>query len=167
MIPLIQEFAYNFWLAAQISFSPFFRISRMFKLNQISLIVLRGNATDPLKDELFRAEWLSWKEGEDDHAQPHWHLVERGEWQVDSFQPTVQEAVEDFVPPEPHVSHGAESVPLKHFHFAMASTWQSDDKHRIMFDSEAHMAKWLGGCVSYIRNELAYLSKKTEKLHLK
>ncbi|MCL5035963.1 MAG: hypothetical protein M1269_02490 [Chloroflexi bacterium] len=167
LIPLLEtelsESPDSYWLALSIIFSPY--VGR-FKLNGISIKVFKGIRSDTNKDLFFRAEWHSPKNDNDtDHAQPHWHVHRAFEGikeVYDSIDPIDSSKPEDFGESIQSKEADLKSLPsFDKIHFAMASTWHINEGHKINFKEET-LINWLGGCVNYIKNEIAYMTKKRQ-----
>jgi len=117
----------------------------------------------------FRADWdqeaaLS---GLSEHAQPHWHFVQRPE-RIERIVRTLAEvpgAVRDF-------NSGQESdlflelADCGKFHFAMVSLWDEHDvsPHKRLFDSD-DFPKWFEALTTYIAGQISYLVLRMPSPH--
>lgn len=125
-----------------------------YELVNVQIIVFRGDARQR-KVPLFRAEWhCSTEVLEAQNAQPHWHAYSEswpnddpgfGERVVTYFTPSKEQQGAD--------TQDTHSIP---FHFAMSAQWDrlGDDAHRIKPENVQSLARWLSGCLSYIRTQL-------------
>lgn len=121
-----------------------FNRDNLWLLSRIGVSVFHGLVSSD-GARVLRAEWA----GEDEpgrdgisHAQPHWHLssvLGRDE---------IGAEVGELVPA------------MEHFHFAMCSSWHDDGGHETAFRDTTAAANWICGCVSYVRNELQFVSDR-------
>jgi len=115
-------------------------------LISVQIIVFKGDAFSP-KQPMLRAEWhCSPTDLQAHHAQPHWHAY-TSEVPV---SPSFDAAIPFGAPP---VEQRADAL---RFHFAMASRWQTEgpDAHTFALPDSKTLAKWLEGCMKYIRSQL-------------
>ncbi|MEB3191753.1 MAG: hypothetical protein VKL42_15545 [Snowella sp.] len=40
----------------------------------VSISIFQGDGSDPIKNQLFRAEWDNYRDLKQEHPQPHWHI---------------------------------------------------------------------------------------------
>jgi len=113
-----------------------------------SLQVYKGEASDPKKQLLFRAEWDAAQMAKLRHAQPHWHFHrERGEDAPPLDLPLQQlREVED-------VQRHGEWI-YRHVHFPMASRFHEGEDRCVVPSSEDHLREWATRTISYVRDEL-------------
>lgn len=143
-----------------------FIVKNNWRLKHISIDILEGEATNLQKKSLLRAEWMMHDTvQEDGHAQPHWHAIGAvGIKKEDDFEGflTANSDFGEFLTAE------AESQPylaFKHFHYAMVTGWHCDPRHGHCHTLENQDAaiSWIIGCISYIQDQLAHVSKKSRK----
>lgn len=113
---------------------------------------------------LFRAEWdqLAASSTNSEHAQPHWHFVQRPERiervVLNSMAPST-DAVQDFSPPaESELFRGL--VDCGRFHFAMTSLWEKSNNppyKKRLFETDDFML-WFDSLTRYIAEEIGYLA---------
>jgi len=139
-------------------------------LMSAGLQVFEGQAQDDIKKPLIRGEWRCTPDDRTaEHAQPHWHI----------YPATITEVSEDsraeFRLETEIQQFNAESRDLatigvrfrdwyrgEHFHFAMASRWDTEgvESHKRDLDA-ANLPDWLQGCVTYTLQQLQYVDRKT------
>jgi hypothetical protein len=125
--PVIDLFVKStpFWGQVSIAFAPVPK--GQYVLASFNIRVFSGHARDDRKTPLFRAEWMSGTTGP---GQPHWQLFENRA--ADQAWPTAHR-----------------------FHFAMCSAWHDGGgAGAIEFDSKQQLARWISGCLKYIKSEL-------------
>lgn len=156
-----------YWLAVSLIFSP--DLAR-YRLEEVRLYVFRGSMSDREKETFFRAEWYIPAKDNRKHAQPHWHVyrtlqdAELIKEEMADFQSlATTKEVKDFGKDDTPLAQTVESpeekeAPFEKFHFAMASSWHLNDQHQINFKTEQSLFNWLSRCISYIRQELNYVS---------
>lgn len=156
-IRLLPKEALTFWLALALTFV---RDSQL-RMSSASIIVFEGMASNPTKTPLLRAEWHEW-DTESPHAQPHWHVYSSA---LGEFVSEVPEAF--FVEP-PVLEFGADpasvapsqTIETSPFHYAMSARWHVDRgtcQERLTATSS--LLGWLRGCISYTREQLAYITR--------
>jgi hypothetical protein len=148
---------YDFWVYIELKFvindSP-------FPQSFISVSIFQGEASDEIKNQLFRAEW----DNHDDnlkHPQPHWHIypfkysskyyedfeaynnmLEESE---DSFSNEIASTVKDKI------------VDIRNFHFAMEGRWSSSESSIHKVTDGKMIANWMSGLLGGIREQLEYI----------
>jgi hypothetical protein len=143
----------SFWLFVEIQFlNP--------KGTIISLSVFQGEETDPLKTQLFRAEWDDYEDGSNSHPQPHWHfltnkMVENNAKGFAELLAEEKETFEAFLDEEIN-----KVIDLSKFHFAMNADWTNSKLHVHTLKNEDVLASWFGGLLGYLKNELQFLNNK-------
>lgn|GEM_PF-4297622 len=114
-----------------------------------SLQIYKGEASDPKKQLLFRAEWDAAQITALRHGQPHWHFH--------------RELGEDTPPldlPVQHLGSDVEDMPrnrewiYRHVHFPMASRFHEGEDRCVVPSSEDHLREWATRTISYVRDEL-------------
>lgn len=155
VIPFCRVGAKTYWLATSLDLVD----DRGHRLANVSLVVFEGEATDPLKTPVLRAEWDSeYPDAAGLHAQPHWHVYSS---QLAQTRPGERARFRTLTDAKPFVPDGSERQRDANgrFHFAMASQWHVTGRGSHRFDLEADgLYKWLDGCLSYIRSQLISLS---------
>lgn len=151
-VNVIKWFA-NFWLYVEIQFlNP--------KGTLISLSVFEGEEIDPIKTQLFRAEWDDYEDENNSHPQPHWHfltnkLVEKNAKEFTELLAEERETFAAFLDGEI-----SKIIDLSKFHFAMNGDWIKSKKHVHAIENEDALASWFGGLLGYLKNELEFMSNK-------
>jgi len=173
-----------YWLSMYMVFIPF---DSKVKLQQMGLIIFKGEAADYEKEPFFRAEWFTPDDVNNPHAQPHWHIYGSlirpelfpKETIMDDF-PAEMEEVKDFSEKIVAKTDAEEirifgetdsssedtleliretvSAGSNKFHFAMAASWHVDDEHQRYFNNERSLADWLRRCIGYIQHQLHHIS---------
>jgi hypothetical protein len=133
----------NFWLYSEIDFRG---------KTAISISIFKGKPEDKEKHQLFRAEWDDYDRDDENHAQPHWHIV------IDT---TIAENYKKLMEDEPQgfelFEMAKEEVfDIKNFHFAMNGNWYNSESHIQKIDFEEKIVKWFQGLLEHIRIELEY-----------
>lgn len=154
------------WLNVAIDLN--FIANDCWRVNHISIRLLQGEASDPSKDQLLRAEWQIQKTTDSSgHAQPHWHVLSAAS---SRRLPTFDEVVdatpnfEEFVA-ESEQQSSPRNKAYKHFHYAMVTDWHqrpSTGPCCVLAD-EAALVSWLEGCIQYILHQLTHVDRKTAR----
>lgn len=144
VVPLIRKSYATYWLGAVFQFR--FEQGR-FRLISASLLVFKGQAYDPIKQPMLRAEWDSLLLGDpSQHAQPHWHV----------YRSVIREELELI-----EAGFGAsdsEELEAVKFHFAMCSAWYKEsESHQEKLNEIGKLLSWLQGCISYTRRQIELL----------
>jgi|GEM_PF-420572 len=128
---------------------------------KISLSIFQGNETDNIKNQLFRAEWDDYGELNNNHPQPHWHFYTNKfiERTITSFADIVSTEIQDSFK-EVLNDEKRKIVDLTKFHFAMNGDWYNATTHTHSITNEESIARWFGGLLAHIKNELNYLENK-------
>jgi len=144
VVPLLRKTYTSYWLGTVLEFK--FE-EGYFRLMSASLIVFRGDAFDPNKRPILRAEWDALTdEDTSEHAQPHWHVYRSS---VDEDSDVPYETSGD--------SEGQESQNTR-FHFAMCSKWLEEaDVHQEKLDEMGKLITWLESCIRYTRRQIELL----------
>jgi hypothetical protein len=164
VLPVLEARSILYWLGIQLEFH--FIPTDVYRLTSVSLVLFRGESSDPMKTPLLRAEW-DWREpkGPFIHAQPHWHLYRSILSEV-----IVQEEVISDKETDDREIVLLDEVPntkeedwkkASDFHFAMASTWHIDatNSPQTQINDPKNLISWMSGCVSYTIGQLRYLNK--------
>lgn len=110
---------------------------------------------------LFRAEWdqKAASDTKSEHAQPHWHFVQRPE-RIERIVRMLISPPTEFAPEEKSELFAGYADSGK-FHFAMSSLWDKNNasSHKQLFEP-ADFPKWFDGLTKYIAGQVAYLIKK-------
>jgi len=118
----------------------------------ISLSVFQGEDSDPMKYQLFRAEWDDFENAEEKHAQPHWHITSD-----QAIEKTFEEYSKTFSNNDFISLLEEEKIKIfdvKKIHFALNGNWQSDDTHVHKIHNNTYVIKWFLGLLKHIRTEL-------------
>lgn len=145
----------------------------LWYVRHVSIDLLKGDLAAE-KESLLRAEWMMHdSDDEAGHAQPHWHALYGAEpsrtFSDVVTEPTggFDEFLEEFSSAKKGASViGATDIAFKHFHYAMASDWHRNPslgaQHAL--EDEAALLAWLGGCIAYIRRQLAHVDRKAGRV---
>lgn len=148
----------RYWLGVSFFFDWSKDKPNKLELKAISLKIFAGTALDVRKTLLFRAEWDNYDDN--NHAQPHWHVDSYSLSDDLQFNPPTADDIANFG--EETAEPKIEELPLKKLHFAMVTNWQRDRNsscaHKVTSVDE--VTNWLYGCISYIRNQFAYMNKR-------
>lgn len=110
---------------------------------------------------LFRAEWdqKAASDTKSDHAQPHWHFVQRPE-RIERIVRMLISPPTEFAPEEESELFAGYADSGK-FHFAMSPLWDKnkESSHKQLFES-ADFQKWFASLTKYVAGQIAYLVKK-------
>lgn len=144
----------DYWLFVEIKFhNP--------KGILITLSIFQGDETDSSKNQLFRAEWDDYDDGNMNHPQPHWHFLSNKsiENTVSSFaEITSDDTFETLLSEEK-----SKIIDLSKFHFAMNGDWNNTSVHIHSVNNEATLSQWFGGLLAYLKTELKYIDAKRGK----
>jgi|SRR5947209_4606848 len=154
-----------YWIGIQLEFF-FIPTKDVYRLISASLVLFRGDANEPQKTPLIRAEW-DWREqsGAFIHAQPHWHLyrsvLSEGAAQEELLPDEEAGERETILLDETSNVKEEEWKKASDFHFAMASTWHIDaaNSPQIQINNPKNLTSWMSGCISYTIGQLRYLNK--------
>lgn len=142
-----------FWVASSIEFKT---NKNVVTVDSASVVVFSGEAYNPDKVPILRAEWDN--STETNHAQPHWHVYTS---RIDSL--AADSEMFDKEPafePEQDVSTSIiEYIPK--FHFAMCANWNTRDAHCVQTIGDMHcVADWIAHTVKYIQGQLSYTMRR-------
>lgn len=152
----------SYWVTISIIFAP---QATKYKLEQVKIMVFKGEVDDIDKEPFFRAEWYAPESG-DKNAQPHWHVYKTvQEASFADFEPNCKNDTtelktfgEEKSVAEEVKAENKKQKPFSKFHFAMAAEWHKNHhQHQINFHSEESLINWLTGCITYIRDQLIFL----------
>ena len=147
----------DFWLFIEIKFSlPGKKDVRKKDMQiNISVSVFHGEDSDNKKYQLFRAEWDDYDNLDEEHAQPHWHIIsiQKNE---NIFEKYSDDKVEeyDFSRTE---KKNKRMFDISKIHFAMNGNWQNDGTYIHRMKSEQQIVNWLQGMLSHLWSELESL----------
>ena len=140
-----------------------------WQLEQISVGLLHGEASNSNKRPLLRAEWQNNTAGDaSGHGQPHWHVL--GAAGLEDVAPlrfaeTVeQQSSSDFAKfLDDSTSDVHDSSDFAHFHYAMATGWHTRPSRSpgCSVEDEDSLVSWLDGCVRYIEHQLVHVARKS------
>lgn len=134
----------DFWLYSEINFNG--------KIT-VSISIFKGKDDDNEKHQLFRAEWDDYDRDNENHPQPHWHIVTDASIE-ENYKKLMEEEKEGF---ELFEMAKEEVFDIKNFHFAMNGNWHNSETHINKIDSEEKIVKWFQGLLEHIRIELEYV----------
>lgn len=151
-VDVIKWFA-DFWLYVEIQFL-------IPKGTLISLSVFEGEEKDPIKTQLFRAEWDDYEDGNNSHPQPHWHFL-TNKLVVSNAKEFTELLAEERGTFSAFLNEEiSKIIDLSKFHFAMNGDWIRSKKHIHTIENENVLASWFGGLLGYLKNELEFMSDK-------
>ena len=130
----------------------------------ITLSVFQGEETDNFKNQLFRAEWDDYGDGNMNHPQPHWHFLndKSVERTVSSFADIAPQDVQGTFK-EVLTEEKNRVIDLSKFHFAMNGDWNNTSSYIHSISDENTLAMWFGGLLAYLKDELKYIDEKRGK----
>jgi hypothetical protein len=111
---------------------------------------------------LFRAEWdqEATLDEESDHAQPHWHFVQRPDRIEVIVRPVMSVATTEFTPYQKSELFAGRADSGK-FHFAMSPLWAKDKTRAYKEDFESdNFPVWFDNLTKYIAGQIAYIVEK-------
>jgi len=124
----------------------------------ISISVFQGDESDHTKNQLFRAEWDNYRNNDEKHPQPHWHIYPVM-YHHETFAESLEllddgESFQDILNGGTH-----KIVDLKKIHFAMNGQWSSrGGKHVHTIDDIETIVNWFFGVFGCIKTQLEYVS---------
>lgn len=110
---------------------------------------------------LFRAEWdqAAASDPTSEHAQPHWHFVQRPE-HIEAIVRTLTARPAEFVPEgQSHIFSGL--VDCGRIHFSMAPLWAKGQQfsHKQLFEG-TDFSEWFANLTKYIAGQISYVVSK-------
>jgi hypothetical protein len=136
----------DFWLYSEINFN---------EKTAISISIFKGKPEDTEKHQLFRAEWDDYNREDENHAQPHWHIV-TDTTIAENYKKLMEDEPQGFELFEMSKEEVFERFEVGKIHFAMNGNWYKSESHIHKIDSEEKIVKWLQGLLEHIRIELEY-----------
>ncbi|HEV2290138.1 MAG TPA: hypothetical protein VGR81_14440 [Candidatus Acidoferrales bacterium] len=110
---------------------------------------------------LFRAEWdqAAASDPTSEHAQPHWHFVQRPE-HIEAIVRTVIARPAEFVP-EGQSDIFSGLVDCGRIHFSMASLWGKGQpfSHKQLFQG-TDFSEWFANLTKYVAGQISYVVSK-------
>ena len=120
-----------------------------------SISIFQGDETDRTKNQLFRAEWDNYRDPNQKHPQPHWHIYPV-QYHHQSFNEYL-EATKEFAE---FLSEDQENViEIKKIHFAMNGQWANQESHIHEINDEKSLVHWLTGLLEHIGTQLRYAAE--------
>lgn len=116
----------------------------------ISISIFKGKEEDEEKHQLFRAEWDDYNRDNENHPQPHWHIVTDASIE-ENYKKLMEDEQDGF---ELFQMAKEEIFDVKNVHFAMNGNWHNSETHIHKIDSEEKIVKWFQGLLNHIRMEL-------------
>lgn len=144
----------------------FFTFAATFKQKTLDQYALQHSSLQVFHEigdliPLFRAEWdqAATLDKESDHAQPHWHFVQRPE-RIEEIVRSVMSLSTEFIPYQKSELF-AGYADSGHFHFAMSPLWAKDTTCAYKEDFEStNFPAWFDNLTMYIAGQIAYIVKK-------
>lgn len=147
------------WLGLQLRFRT--ALSHA-EIRSVSLIVLRGDRALAPKVPVLRAEWQ--RAGDEEsraHAQPHWHVYSA--LVAATRSPLMEAESQPWILKDAPEDSTLSLDGIERFHLAMAAQWHGGDGGSHYCDPTATgIGNWLRGCISYTRQQLAYVRRKAK-----
>lgn len=144
----------DYWLFVEIKF-------QIPKGMLLTLSLFQGKEEDSSKNQLFRAEWDDYADGNMNHPQPHWHFVNNKsiENTVNSF---AEMASDELIDTFEEVLNEEKSkiIDITKFHFAMNGDWNNSNTYIHTINDENTLANWFGGLLAYLKIELDYIDSR-------
>jgi len=144
---------HDFWVYVEINFKG--------QNTFISLSIFQGIETDPVKNQIIRAEWDDYNIAELNHPQPHWHIT--------SHQP-IENTFEELANLDDSDSfinllkeEKSKLVDVSRMHFAMNANWINNDTEFHRLDNNDKLIKWFNGLFSHLRKQLRYVEETTNR----
>jgi|688.fasta_scaffold65452_5 hypothetical protein len=158
-ITVIQWFD-NFWIYVDINLR--YNESRRNNFPNIfaSISIFQGDKTDNIKNQLFRAEWDNYRDPNQKHPQPHWHIYPV-QYHHQSFKEFLEatKATKEFAE---FLSKAQDVIEIKKIHFAMNGQWAnqvSHTSHTHEINDEKSLVNWLIGLLEHIETQLRYAAQ--------
>ena len=152
-ITVIQWFD-NFWIYVDINLKS--NESRdNFPNIFVSISIFQGDYIDTTKNQLFRAEWDNYRDPNQKHPQPHWHIYPV-QYHHQSFKEYLEATKEfaDFLSEDQ-----ASVIEIKKIHFAMNGQWANQKSHIHEINDEKSLVNWLTGLLEHIGTQLRYAAQ--------
>jgi len=154
-INVIQWFD-NFWVYVDIKLL-FNEFRNDFPNIFASISFFQGDEIDEIKNQLFRAEWDNYRDGNTKHPQPHWHIypVQYHHQAFDEYLKATEEFVGFLSDERLHV------IEIKRIHFAMNGQWDNganEKSHHHEITEEKALVNWFIGLLNHIKTQLEYVS---------
>lgn len=155
----------DLWAYIEIKFTPKVGIKTVIPNIFFSLSVFQGSITDPIKTQLFRAEWDNFPEQEKPHSQPHWHVFPH------KYSANIHKSFEDFLDLGKNdndfnsflgdkTNVDSEIIKINRVHFAMNGQW-SDNKNDIhTLSDKRDLINWFKGLLNHLKRQLEYVKEK-------
>lgn len=120
---------------------------------QLSLSIFQGDDIDPRKNQLMRAEWDNYPDGNEDHPQPHWHISSNMALE-NTFEEYANAFAEDGLL-EALVGEKDKILDINKLHLPMCATWLHDHFDFNEVDS-SKIVKWYCGLFFDLRKQIKY-----------
>jgi len=151
----------------------FFTFAATFKQKTLDQYALQHSSLQVFHEigdliPLFRAEWdqVATSAKESDHAQPHWHFVQRPN-RIEEIVRSVMGQSNEFAPYEPSQLF-AGYADCGHFHFAMSPLWEKDNPNAYKQDFESSdFPLWFDNLTKYVASQIAYIMMKAPPTPMK
>ena len=123
----------------------------------ISMSIFQGNETDPVKHQLFRAEWDDYNNPDEKHPQPHWHIT--SDFSIEESFKDFSDSYDEGASFSTFEAVKSEIIDIKKIHFAMNGNWQNDNNHTHCLNDNDKIVKWFQGMLLHLRTELEYVKQ--------
>lgn len=152
----------------------FFTFAATFEQKRLTQYALQHSSLQVFQElpadlvPLFRAEWdqQATLDPESNHAQPHWHFVQRPK-RIEQIVRSVMSQSNEFAPYQESQLFDR-CVDSGHFHFAMSPLWEKDKPYAFKQDFEPdNFPAWFDNLTKYVAGQIAYLLMKAPQLPAK
>jgi hypothetical protein len=151
----------------------YFTFAAKFRQSMRSEYALRHSSLQVFQDigdyiPLFRADWDqdATLDGTSEHAQPHWHFVQRPS-RIEEIVRKVMSPPSEFVPYEQSELF-TEYADCGKFHFAMSPLWEKNKPNAYKRDYEpSDFPLWFDNLTKYVAAQIAYIIMKAPPMPTK
>lgn len=137
----------DYWVYAEIRFEN----TNTF----ITISIFQGDASDPKKNQLFRAEWDDYNNPEETHPQPHWHITSNLAIEK-TFAELVQDEDDGGFAAMVLNEEKSKIIDINKIHFPMNGNWINNGGHIHLIDNDEKIIKWFQGFFSSMKHQLEY-----------
>jgi len=135
----------DYWVYLEIRFEG--------KNSFITISIFQGEASDDVKNQLFRAEWDDYNNPDEKHPQPHWHITSNQAIE-NTFTELIEDDKEEGFAALILNEEKSKIIDINRLHFPMNGNWMNDDGHIHLINNNSKMVKWFQGFFSAMREQL-------------
>lgn len=138
----------DYWVYLEIRFEN--------KNSFITISIFQGEASDNIKNQLFRAEWDDYNNPDERHPQPHWHITSNLAIE-NTFTELIEEDEEQGFAALILNEEKSKIIDINKIHFPMNGDWMNGGGHIHLINDNHKMIKWFQGFFSTMREQLEYV----------